>query len=68
MAFILVANYANPGELVDANSVTFLISEKIKSPMGANLSAFSTAETAKKARSMHGGKVYTWQEIKEKLK
>ncbi|MBL4667848.1 MAG: nitrous oxide reductase accessory protein NosL [Flavobacteriales bacterium] len=67
MAFILVANYANPGKLVNATSATFLVSEKIKSPMGANLSAFSTSETAKKAQSMHGGKRYTWQQIKEKL-
>jgi len=67
MAFILVANYANPGKLVNATSATFLVSEKIKSPMGANLSAFSTSETAKKAQSMHGGKRYTWQQIKEKF-
>jgi len=67
MAFILVADYANPGVLVNATSATYLVSEKIKSPMGANLSAFSTSETAKKAQSMHGGKIYTWQQIKKKL-
>ena len=67
MAFVLVADYTNPGNLIDAKSATFLVSEKIKSPMGANLSAFSTSETAKKAQSMHGGKIYTWQQIKEKL-
>ena len=48
MAFILVADYSNPGELVDATTATFLISENIKSPMGANLSAFSNKDVAKK--------------------
>ncbi len=67
LSFILVADYANPGELVDAKKATFLISKKIKSPMGANLSAFSSIETAKKAQSMHGGKLYTWSELKTKL-
>jgi len=67
LAFILVADYANPGELVDAKTATYLISKKIKSPMGANLSAFSEIETAKKAQSMHGGKIYTWSELKTKL-
>ena len=67
LAFILVADYANPGILVDAKTATYLISEKIKSPMGANLSAFSSVETAKKAQSMHSGKIYTWSELKVKL-
>ena len=65
MAFIQVADFAKPGVLTNADTATFLISEKIKSPMGANLSAFSNSETAKKAQSMHGGKIYTWQQIKE---
>lgn len=68
MAFMQVTDYANPGVLVHATEATYLISEKIKSPMGANLSAFSDVETAKKTQSMHGGKIYTWQEIKEKFK
>lgn len=67
LAFILVVDYGNPGNLVDAKTATYLISEKIKSPMGENLSAFSEIETAKKAQSMHGGKIYTWSELKSKL-
>ena len=67
MAFMRVADYGNPGNLINATSATFLISKKIKSPMGANLSAFSNSETAKKAQSMHGGQLYSWREIKEKF-
>ena len=64
MEFLLVADYENPGELVDAKTATYLISEKIKSPMGANLSAFSSKETAKKLLEENGGKLYTWDQLK----
>lgn len=67
MAFLLVADYEHPGELVDARAATFLISEKIKSPMGANLSAFSSEETAQKYLNDKGGKLFTWIELKIKF-
>ncbi len=68
MAFILVANYDNPGDLIDAKSATFLISKKIKSPMGAYLSAFSSKEIAEKYQNDNGGELYSWTELKSKLK
>jgi len=67
MEFLLVADYANPGDLVDAKTATYLISEKIKSPMGANLSAFSSEETAKKFLNENGGKLFTWDQLKIEL-
>ena len=67
MEFLLVADYANPGELVDAKTATFLISEKIKSPMGANLSAFSSKESAEKFLKENGGKLFTWDQLKAEL-
>ncbi len=67
MAYILVADYANPGKLIDAKTATYLISEKIKSPMGANLSAFSLQNIAKEYLQKNGGKLYTWEEIKIEL-
>lgn len=68
LAFILVADFSHPGTLLDAKKAYYLISEKVKSPMGANLSAFDSEESAKKAQSMYSGKVYSWSEIKEFLK
>ena len=67
MAFILVADYANPGKLIDAKTATYLISEKIKSPMGANLSAFASKEIAQKKQHEFGGALFNWSEIKKKL-
>lgn len=66
-SFLLVANYQVPGELIDAKTATFLISKEIKSPMGANLSAFSSAELASEALKEHGGKIYTWELLKTKF-
>jgi len=67
MSFILVTDYSNPGVLVDANKAMYLISEKIKSPMGANLSAFSSKKNALKAVDTFGGELFTWSKIKIKL-
>jgi len=67
MSFLLVADYANPGNLVDAKTSTYLISKKIKSPMGANLSAFNSKEIAKKMLAKNGGELYTWSQLKVKL-
>ncbi len=68
LAFVLVADYANPGELVDAQTATYLISKAIKSPMGANLSAFKHREDAEKIQAEKGGELYSWKQITEKLK
>jgi len=67
LAFILVADYANPGNLIDVNSTTFMINENIKSPMGANLSAFSTIELAQEVQQEQGGKLLNWDELKAEL-
>jgi len=68
LAYILVANYQKPGELINAQNSTYLITKKIKSPMGAYLSAFSSLENAKKVENELGGKIYNWQQLKEKFK
>jgi copper chaperone NosL len=65
LEFILVADYVTPGKLVDAKKATYLISEKIKSPMGANLSAFFDKKIADDYLEKHGGKLYTWNSLKQ---
>ncbi len=68
LTFELVADFSNPGTLIDANKAMFLISEQIKSPMGENLSAFSSKEKAEEFQMKYTGKIYTWQEIKSFVK
>jgi len=67
LAFLLVADYGNPGQMIDANTATFLISPEIKSPMGANLSALSSSEKAKELQQKHSGEIYTWDSLKQQL-
>ncbi len=68
MALYLVADFDQPGELMDATSSTYLVSEQIQSPMGANLSAFTNKEAAEKTKEKFSGEVYTWEEIQKHLK
>ncbi len=64
MAFLLVNDYANPGQLIDARSSTFLISRAVPSPMGAFLSAFERTEAARAVVEAKGGTLYNWTELK----
>jgi copper chaperone NosL len=62
-----VANYSSPGEMISAKTATYLISKNLPSPMGANLTAFATAEKAKQAQQKHRGKLYQWEELTKVL-
>ncbi len=68
MAHYLVTDLNQPGELIDATKASFLISENLQSPMGANLSAFLNVEAGNKAKEKFTGKIYTWKEIQDHLK
>lgn len=67
IAVLLVADYGNPGEMTAAETAAYLISTAIKSPMGANLSAFSLKNTAEEYQQKHAGEIYTWETLKQKL-
>ncbi|NEV93699.1 copper-binding protein [Psychroflexus sp. YR1-1] len=64
-ANLFVANYNQPGKMIPAEQSTYLISENLASPMGANLTAFVSSAEAKAVQTKLGGQVYTWYEIKE---
>ncbi|MGB7784508.1 MAG: nitrous oxide reductase accessory protein NosL [Salinimicrobium sp.] len=61
----LVSDFDAPGELIDATKATYLKSDEISSPMGANLSAFSNSEAAEKKRQEFGGEILEWEEVKQ---
>jgi len=67
MALFLVNDFDRPGELVDAQKATYLISENIPSPMGEYLSAFASKEAATYTRNMQDGDLFTWEEIKKRF-
>jgi len=64
----LTADFNQPGQLVDATTATYLVSEQISSPMGANLSAFENEIAAQKAMEKFRGELYSWEEIQNHLK
>lgn len=67
IALLLVADYAKPGEMTEAEKATYLITPAIKSPMGANLSAFSAKNTAEEVQQKNQGEIYSWETVKQKL-
>ncbi len=68
IALYLAADFNEPGQLMDATMATYLVSEQIQSPMGANLSAFKNADDAEKKKEEFTGKTFTWEEIQKHLK
>lgn len=62
-----VANYKSPGSIIDAKKASYIISPKIKSPMGANLSAVSDVKVANNLVKINGGAIYTWTTLLEYL-
>jgi copper chaperone NosL len=63
MAHYLAADFQQPGTLIDASKASYLVSEKLQSPMGANLSAFQNEEEAQKAQEKFTGEIYSWEQL-----
>ncbi|MHB1169281.1 MAG: nitrous oxide reductase accessory protein NosL [Longimicrobiales bacterium] len=59
-----VTSFQHPGELIAVEDALFLHSEMLRSPMGANLTAFrSDAITERSLLDSFGGDVLTWEEV-----
>jgi copper chaperone NosL len=67
LAVIRVSDYSDKGKMIDAENAFYLISSKLKSPMGAGLSAFSTEEKAMEAQEEYTGDLYDWQALQSEL-
>lgn len=68
IALYLTADFNQPGQLMDATMASYLVSDQISSPMGANLSAFENEKAAKKGKEKFTGEVFSWEEIQNHLK
>lgn len=64
---LLIADYMQPGFMHPAQDATYLISKKIKSPMGANLTGFASEQQALEAQKENGGELYSWKELLKKF-
>lgn len=61
----LTNHYNTPKELIPAETSSFLISEKLPSPMGEFITAFKSKSAAEDAQKELDGKIYTWKELLE---
>lgn len=68
IGLLLVSDYKHPGNLIPVESATFIISEGIPSPMGANLSAVSSVPEAQELVEQQGGSQFDWSSLKAHLK
>lgn len=57
-----ITDYNNPGVLINAANTYVLKSTALKSPMGRNLTGFSTLEAAKKFQKTPDDKILTFSE------
>ncbi len=67
IAWYLTADFNEPGQLMDATMATYLVSDKISSPMGANLSAFGNKMAAQKGKEKFTGELFSWEDIQNQL-
>lgn len=63
-AHILTCTMDNPGILQDAKTAYFLVSENMPSPMGANITPYSTKDLANVSQKENQGEVYDFEGIK----
>ncbi len=57
----LITNFNTPGELIDAKTASYIISENIPSPMGEFLSGVPTKEETLALQKEKGGDIFTWE-------
>ena len=63
--FTLVTDYLNNNELINSKKAFYLQSENLRSPMGLNITAFSSQSDLKKFKETYAGKELSWKEIIE---
>jgi copper chaperone NosL len=63
-----VNDYEMAGSMIPAETSFYLITRSIPSPMGAFLSAFATKDKAIAAQTTHGGELFDWNQVQERLK
>lgn len=66
-AHILVTDFTQPEKFIEATSAAYLISDRISSPMGANLSAYRTHEAATTMLATGMGEILYWDLLQSRL-
>ncbi|HAL81974.1 MAG TPA: copper-binding protein [Mucilaginibacter sp.] len=59
-SIFLVSDFNHPGQFVDARKSFFLNDNSLTSPMGGNLAAFSSENSAKELQKDKSARIYNW--------
>lgn len=59
-SIFLVSDFNHPGRFVDARKSFFLKDNSLSSPMGGNLAAFTSENSAKSIQKDKSGRIYDW--------
>lgn len=62
---IWTIDFNNPETFIDATQSWYLQSEKLKSPMGANLSSFQNHGEISTIQNKYNGSIMRWEDVKE---
>lgn len=63
----LVTDYSQKKILIDAPSASYLACNEISSPMGGNVAGFKEKDDANKYQLQKGGKILSWDQIKQEI-
>lgn len=58
-----VTNFSVAGEFIKTEDAFYLVSDKIKSPMGLNISAYSNKKSLEETHSKFDGKILNWKDV-----
>jgi copper chaperone NosL len=64
LEFVLTNTFDKPGELLNASSCTYLISENMPSPMGMFINPFAQSSEAVKFKDQNTGSILNWEELR----
>lgn len=65
---LLISDFNNPGELIDARHSFFVKNDNFRSPMGLNVTAFNGDGAMKKFISQNDGESLSWLDVIELVK
>lgn len=60
---ILVVNYFDKTDLIEAANAVFVKSDNIRTPMNSGFAAFSSEENARKLINEYGGEICNWEKV-----
>ena len=64
---LLITNYNSPGSMTNAITAGYVVCEEITSPMGANLTGFSSLEEAKSKIDFSTAQYFDWDGVFKKI-